>query len=67
MDRNPKPWFQGFYSFTLNWDDESLTRYASLMKILNDAMKVASAPRARANWDDACKSACVELHEHILN
>ena len=32
------------YSYTVfQWDEASLTRYASLMKILNDAMKVFSA------------------------
>ena len=56
------------YSYTaFQWDEPSLTRYSSLMKILNDAMKVASAPRARINWDDTCKAACVELHAHITN
>jgi hypothetical protein len=37
------------------------------MKILNDAMKVASAPRARINWGEACQTACIELHDHIVN
>ena len=56
------------YSYTaFQWDDASLTRYSSLMKVLNDAMKVASAPRARINWDEACKNACIELHDHIVN
>ena len=56
------------YSYTaFQWDEASLTRYSSLMKILNDAMKVASAPRARINWDDACKTACDEFHDHIVN
>ena len=37
------------------------------MKILNDAMKVGTAARARINWDDACIAACIELHDHIVN
>ena len=37
------------------------------MKILNNAMKVAKAPKARINWSDECKNACIELHEHIVN
>ena len=37
------------------------------MKILNDAMQVGSAPRARINWDDDCMAACTELHNHIVN
>ena len=24
-------------------------------------------PAARINWDDTCKAACVELHQHIIN
>ena len=56
------------YSYiAFHWDDESLTRYASLMKILNDTMKVGSGPRARINWDDTCEAACMELHQHIFN
>ena len=30
-------------------------------------MKVAFAPRAHINWDDTCKAACIELHDHIVN
>ena len=56
------------YSYTaFKWEKGPLMRFSSLMKILNDAMKVAKAPNARINWRDECKNACIELHEHMLN
>ena len=56
------------YSYTaFKWETGSITRFASLMKILNDAMKVAKAPKARINWSDECINACIELHAHIVN
>ena len=56
------------YSYTaFKWGKGPLTRFSSRMKILNDAMQVAKAPKARINWSDECKNACIELHEHIVN
>ena len=56
------------YSYTaFKWEKGPPTRFSTLMKILNDAMKVANAPKARINWSDECKNACGQLHKHIVN
>ena len=56
------------YSYTaFKWEEGSLARFSSLMKILNDAITVAKAPKVRINWNDECKTSCIELHENIVN